>query len=188
MKMKIKKLSLSMVVVLLIVFGMCLPQQGRSQEYKPESGKWLLGGGLGMQFGDVTLIEVSPTVAYRVTERFVPGISLTYQYYKYKIPNYEDYETNVYGSSLFMRYYLFQDFFAHAELMYLNYERSEYDMNTGELLLKRVNYFAPLIGGGYRQWFSPSAAVTISVLFNMNETLDSPYQNPIIRVGFQIGL
>ncbi|MCF8227516.1 MAG: hypothetical protein K9G58_01890 [Bacteroidales bacterium] len=159
----------------------------RGQGYDKDN-RWLIGGGLGAQFGTITLIEVSPTVAYRVTDRFIPGIGLTYQYYKINYDNGPDYETNIYGGSAYARYYLFRDFFAHAEFMLLSYERYELDQQSGSWDLKRVTYPTALIGGGYRAWIGRNAAATITVLYNLNETIDSPYTNPIVRIGFQVGL
>ena len=39
------------------------------------------GGGLGLQFGSMTLIEISPLVGYKITPKFSIGVSPTYKYY-----------------------------------------------------------------------------------------------------------
>ncbi|MDZ7744112.1 MAG: hypothetical protein U5Q03_20855 [Bacteroidota bacterium] len=178
----IRKTVLAGFMLLLLSFGGL-----QAQEYDQNS-RWLVGGGIGAQFGTITLVEVSPTIAYRVTERFIPGIGLTYQYYKVNYNNGPDYETNIYGGSAFARYYLFRDIFAHAEFLLLSYERYVFDQQTADWNLQRVTYPTALIGGGYRAWIGRNAATTITVLYNLNETLDSPYENPVIRIGFQFGL
>jgi len=71
----IRKFVLAGIVLFLLSFGNL-----QAQEYDQDS-RWLIGGGIGAQFGTITLVEVSPTIAYRVTDRFIPGIGLTYQYY-----------------------------------------------------------------------------------------------------------
>jgi hypothetical protein len=45
-----------------------------------------------------------------------------------------------------------------------------------------------LIGGGYRQAFSDKAAFVAAIFYNINNGPNSPYQNPIIQIGFNIGL
>jgi len=169
-----------LLVVTLAVTGMS--GQEKKQGEVPRN-RIIVGGGVGLQFGTITLIDVSPILGYKVTERFVPGIGLTYQYYKDTrwVP---EYETNIYGGSVFARYYLWQDLFAHAEYQILSYEKL---INVyGEK--ERVNVPGLLVGGGYRQWIGNNFAATIVILFNLNETIDSPYQNPIFRIGFQAGL
>ena len=43
------------------------------------------------------------------------------------------------------------------------------------------------IGGGYYQDIGGRAYTSIAILFNVLETPDSPYVNPIIRIGFGAG-
>jgi hypothetical protein len=45
-----------------------------------------------------------------------------------------------------------------------------------------------LLGGGYRQWIGNKAFMTLMILWNVNEQLYSPYQNPVIRIGFGAGI
>ena len=177
MLMKRNKIQFIVIVFMVLFTTSLISAQEIRQKEKPQN-RVILGGGLGLQFGTVTVIDVSPIIGYKVTERFIPGIGFSYQYYKDTrwIP---DYETSIYGGSVFARYYLWQDLFAHAEYQILSYER--YD---GE----RVDVPGLLVGGGYRQWIGRNFAATIVVLFNLNETIDTPYQNPVFRIGFQAGL
>ena len=52
---------------------------------KNTDSKFYWGGNLGLMFGTYTIIDISPEVGYKVTERFHVGTGLTYTYYKYKI-------------------------------------------------------------------------------------------------------
>jgi hypothetical protein len=45
-----------------------------------------------------------------------------------------------------------------------------------------------MIGGGYRQWIGEKAYMTIMMLFNVNEVPASLYHNPIIKIGFGVGI
>lgn len=151
-------------------------------DFEQPQNRIVVGGGLGLQFGTITLIDVSPTIGYKVTEKFIPGIGINYQYYK--DTRFEpDYETNIFGGSVFARYYLWENLFAHAEYQKLSYEQLLWPSNEKQ----RVTVDSYLVGGGYRQWIGRNFAATIVVLFNLNETIDSPYSNPIFRIGFQTG-
>lgn len=137
-----------------------------------------VGGGLGATFGDVTYFEIAPTVGYYFTDNILAGIGGTYIYYSNKI---YDYQTNMYGGSIFTQY-LFNDLpvLAHAETALMNY----YSFNKE----KRVTATAVLLGGGLKQNFGGRSYFSILVLWDINETEDSFYPNPIIRAGIAIGL
>jgi len=150
------------------------------------------GGYLGAQFGDVTLVEISPLASYRVTEKFHAGIGLTYQFYKINYSGAPDYKTNSYGGSLFSRYFIWRDLFAHVEYapLYVTFYEYYFD-NNGNYINRQSGatwVHDLLIGGGYRQWIGQKAFMSLMVLWNVNETYYSPYRNPIIRIGFGAGL
>ena len=44
--------------------------QAGAQSVRASSGRWFFGGGVGVGFGDLTYIEISPFVGYRVTDAF----------------------------------------------------------------------------------------------------------------------
>jgi hypothetical protein len=155
---------------------------------KPEStfkSRLFFGGGFGLQFGSVTLIELSPLAGYKITPKFAVGISPTYKYYQFK--DYYNqtfyYKTNVFGASVFARYLVFENVFAHAE-----YETLYYNTKVSGSGIDRRQYNSVLVGGGYRQPIGENAAMNLMVLWNLNDTPDSPYTNPVIRVGFTIGM
>jgi hypothetical protein len=49
-----------------------------------------------------------------------------------------------------------------------------------------VNSF--FVGGGYRQPVSNRVAIDFLLLFNLNDSYNSPYSNPIFRLGVGVGL
>jgi len=137
-----------------------------------------VGGGLGATFGDITYFEISPTVGYYLTDNILAGIGGTYIYFS---DNIRDYSTNMYGGNIFTQY-LFNDLpvLAHAETALMNY----YSFNRE----KRITATAVLLGGGLKQSFGGRSYLSILVLWDINETEDSFYPNPIIRAGVAIGL
>jgi hypothetical protein len=52
--------------------------------------------------------------------------------------------------------------------------------------MEQFNSF--FVGGGYNQRIGGNTAMYIMILWNLNDTPNSPYVNPIIRVGFSAGL
>jgi hypothetical protein len=177
-------------ILSILLFLFILPAKGQytpeNQERKPDfKSRLFFGGGLGLQFGSATLIEISPLVGYMVTPKLGIGLSPTYKYYHYNNyygPSY-DLETNVFGGSIFARYSIFQNIFAHVE-----YESLFYNTSTPIYPSYREQFNSFFIGGGYMQNFSQNSGMYIMVLWNLNDTPNSPYINPVIRVGFNVGM
>jgi len=142
--------------------------------------RMFFGGNLGLQFGTVTFIDVSPLVGYRITDKISAGIGVTYQYYHYKDKVY-DFETNVYGGRVFGRYFFTDYLFGHAEYEYLNLEAFDFFPR------RRVDVGSFLAGGGYFQRFGQISGFMIMLLYNFTESVYTPYTNPIIRIGINIG-
>jgi hypothetical protein len=138
------------------------------------------GGNLGLQFGTVTFIDVSPLIGYRFTNKISAGVGVTYQYYHYRDKLY-DFETNVYGGKVFGRYNFTDYLFGHVEYEYLNLEAYDYQR-------RRVDVGSLLAGGGYIQRIGQNSGIVAMILYNFTESVYTPYQNPIIRVGVIIGL
>ena len=65
----------------------------------------------------------------------------------------------------------------------MNYEAYDF---FGDLV--RVNVNNILLGGGYRQWVTDNSFISLELLWNVNESVYSLYQNPIIRVGVNVGI
>lgn len=143
----------------------------------PVLKKFVYGGGLGLNFGNVTLINLAPSLGYRVSERFLPGISATYSYYH---DSKLDISSTIYGGSLFSRYYLLPQLFAHGE----------YEVLNGDWLIgrDRFNVNSLFVGAGYSQRIAGNVFFNLLGLFNLNDGSFSPYTNPVLRGGFQVGI
>ncbi|MEP7169323.1 MAG: hypothetical protein ABI855_08120 [Bacteroidota bacterium] len=150
-----------------------------------------IGGGFGAQFGDQTIISASPILGYKVTEKFHVGVGGTYIYYNFKQYYYDSNgnlqfiktKSNIYGGSVFTKYFLFDEVFAYAEYGILNME--VFDPFSGASSRQNIN--SALIGGGYRQMLGESVGVELTILYDLIDDRNSPYSNPIIRLGIVAG-
>ncbi|PSR05285.1 MAG: hypothetical protein BRD49_04895 [Bacteroidetes bacterium SW_10_40_5] len=140
------------------------------------------GGNAGLQFGNNTLISVSPTVGYKLTDEWITGIRGIYQYYKFNGPR-GDFETNIYGGSVFTNYMIFKNIFLHSEYERLNFET--YNSQQNELVRVWDNNF--LLGGGLRQPVGGNVYMNFQALYNLTYSTSSPYSKPwVINVGLMV--
>lgn len=137
------------------------------------------GGGLGLQFGNYTLVDVSPRIGYKITDEWSIGLSSKYQYIRIKTNN-ADFETNTYGGGVFSSYFFADNLFAHAEYEVMNGKWAFYR--------DRFNLESLLVGGGYKVDLGGRAFSTIMILVNLIDSEFTPYRSPIIRVNFGVGL
>jgi len=161
----------------------------KKDEFKMQK-RLYLGGGLGFGISSYsTNIMIAPVLAYRLTPDIDVGTRFNYNYYRYN-DDFVKFSTNNYGIGFFSRYYLFffNDLFIHAEYEALNYDRVV-DITTNNEVIKERDWVSSLfLGGGYRQWVGGNTFVGMSVLFNLLDTYESPYANPIFRIGVGVGL
>lgn len=173
-----------------------------------DTTKLRFGGDFWMNFGKSTYINVSPKIGYQLTDRFTPGVGITYQYFRqvytysyyYNGATYTDtylYKTNIYGGSILASYVLLQDMsevlhvnfgtiVAHAEYNLISVDTYAEDSN-GSLYdngRKWVNRF--LVGGGIRQKISPRSSISLLVLWDLIDDSNSPFTNPIFQVGLSL--
>jgi hypothetical protein len=174
-----------------------------------------VGGNVGFEFGSITGIVLSPEIRFRLVDQLYLGLGFNYQYLQYKdyyynpaTFQYTDFKSNVYGGRIFARYYLSSIFdnalgniFGHLEYEYLTYTMpyaSSGQPPDGIVIDPWGNWYRPgkqiieisslFIGGGYTQSLGGRAFLDLLILFNLNDSYLSPYSNPIIRLGFGVGL
>jgi len=169
---------ITIVFVLASVLGM--GQADSTGSSMGSFGKRLVyGGNLGLSFGTVTVVNLSPSVGYKVTEKLVVGPGITYIYYN---DSRFDFTSQVYGGRLWGQYLFTRNLFAYGEYDVLN---GEFDPLDGG---RRVTVASPLLGAGYFQGYGPFG-FSLMVLWNFNDSRYQPYgPNPIFRGGFNIGL
>lgn len=171
-----------------------------------------LGGNLGFQFGTITGFNISPEAKIRTVDQLYVGVGFIYQYFKYNDYFYDwdnqefiNYSSNTFGGRIFLRYYLRSlfdgwagNFYAHVEYEYLNYVipfeqdpngpiedpfNNRYKRGTDHLEIQSV-----FVGGGYSQPVTDRIFIDLLVLFNLNDSPESPYTNPVFRLGVGVGL
>ena len=141
-----------------------------------------IGGNFGFQFGNVTLVDVSPMVGYHITHRLSTAVGVIYQYYHESYDQYK-YSTHIFGGRIWLRCYVFKGLFAHAEYELLNYDPYDVFLEND-----RITVSSYLLGGGYTQWIGPKTFMSLTILWDLNASPYSLYQNPIFQVGFGVGL
>lgn len=165
--------------------ALCLPFFCAAQHPQSNPRVWQekigVGGNLGLRFGDITYVEASPVVGYRLTSFLMPGIGASYRYISYRYSNYGRYSNHVYGGSVWMRAYVAPMVFGYAEYEVLN---GEWDPLWQPDI--RYNITTTFIGGGYSQENGRTSSY-IMVLFATGQDGNSLYWNPVIRIGFMIG-
>jgi hypothetical protein len=138
--------------------------------------KVYVGGGLGLQLGTTTMINVAPDIGYKITKKYSAGVGIRYIYLA---DNYYNYKLNIYGASVFNRFLITDYLFAHVEYELLNVTEPSSRTNFS---LENV-----WVGGGYRQ-VAENSAFYVVALWNLNDTPYNPFPNPQIRLGFNVGL
>jgi hypothetical protein len=204
--MKIKKLIF--VLLLQIPFCYAIITESEAQVFRrdttqnnnrrtgnTEGNSWRdrirVGGNFGLQFGNITFIDVSPLVLYQVTDRTQLGVGITYQYVRFN--NVRTFGggtisssgNSIYGGRTFLRYFLFPGIFAQGEYEMLS--TRYYDYSQGIPELKRALVPAGFVGGGYAQPIGGRSAFNITILYNLlyeQYKTQSIYASPIvIRAG-----
>lgn len=176
-KMK-KHLIIYKLIILLSLVALKHSVAQNEDSFLQLDHRMVFGGSFGLQFGTQTIVDISPMTGYRLTKRLIVGVSPTYKYYSYVPFNSSRLSSNVFGGGVFTRYYLIDQLFAHAEYEFLHYR----SLNG---TVKQYNDFKSLlVGGGYMERIGGNSYFTISVLWNLNDTYNSIYNNPVIRFGY----
>lgn len=182
------KVFITLVFIFILIINTtlsCLSQENSEITWRD---RLFFGGSLGLQIGSPTIIEVSPQVGYRLTSRFAAGLGFKYEFYKDSREPFP-YKTSIYGGSIFASYVIWKNFLsegsslmAHVENEALSLEK-QYFKEFGDNGRFVLNSF--LVGGGLRQRMGKRSYANILILWDLNQTSLSPYQNPVIRISFQ---
>jgi hypothetical protein len=192
----------SIVLILLCIFtsfSMISGQNAKEDQFpfdqKDNNGtpsfkdRLFYGGNLGLQFGTITDIQVSPVIGYWLLPRVAVAIGPTYRYYKDPSS-----ETALWGAKAYVQLAVIQDLssviplgshtgiFLHAEdeLLSLN---SYFWKWPNPFTSERFYLNTVLVGGGISQHLGRRSALNFMVLW----PLDNPYSlysNPEIRISF----
>jgi len=181
------------ILLLFIGSGHTLAQH----EMPDRKGRFFLIPEFWLSFGTSTYIEVAPLIGYHVNDRLTVGLGPHYIFRSQKSTPYYPYsfQTHVYGLKGFARFALitnaeqflpinlFSDLFVHVE-----YEG---------MSLEKVHYYSPsypddgrfiyqgfLVGGGFSQRVGMFNSISFMILWDLNESSQSPYSNPVFRIAF----
>lgn len=175
------------IIILLIISTSSLLVFGQNDEFyapqdEPEEptgfkDRLFIGGNLGLQIGQITIINASPLLGIQATKMLSVGLGASYLYYNDRIFQFE---SHVYGGRAFAQHIIYKYIFAHAEFQLLNLNNPNVE--------GRINTEGLLLGAGFRQTLGGNAFVNILALWEVLGQDYYPYRNPIIRAGFQIGL
>ncbi len=131
----------------------------------------VLGGSLGMGFGDFTNINISPQIGYMVNRYVTLGGGFSYNYYEQKNT---DYTRNYLGANLYARAYPVQ---------YLTlYAQPEVQRSWGKNNVEDV--FACLLLGAGTVIPMGNGGVTITFYYDVLQHSGSPYGN---KIGYAVG-
>lgn len=165
-----------------------LPQRGFDKH------KLFLGGNLGLSFGNITYLNLSPAVGYRFSPLFAAGVQLNGQYESIRYLDqynslYQKDRYGLVGAGLFGRVYPVPQIFIHLQPeMNMIFGKSRF--YDGSPDLKFTEHIPSVLGGlGYSQQTGGNSAITIMILYDLLQRKDSPYGNkPIFRIGADLGL
>lgn len=168
------------IFLIILITGFCVNLFSQEDDYE----KHYVGGQIGMQFGTVINLSVSPHYGHYIFPFVSVGAGLSYQYFSdafYSPPL----KLSIFGGRVFARIDPIDAVFIHAEYELLTYKTDIFSpvRDMEQIISENV-----LVGGGYRQMFSDMSkdCMYIMLLYNLNETIYTPYSNPVIRLGVEL--
>jgi hypothetical protein len=171
-------------------------------EDKELPGRFFIAPDFGLVLGDLTRIEVSPSLGYHLTPRFIMGIGGRYEYVRKRnfITRQIDVNTHVYGYRLFSRLIVIEDLadivpiqvpigiFGHIEFEGLSLEERHFRLGAAPDIEGRFWLNSVLAGAGINQPTGPRSSFNVMVLWDITNSASSPYINPILKFGIQFYL
>lgn len=138
------------------------------------------GGSLGLQFGTVTLVDLSPLVGIMLNSKLSTGLGATYQFYEDN--RFQGNAGSSFGGRAFVRYNLLPNIFAYSEGETINWNTYNYNQDS----FQRIWNESFFIGGGYFAPFGPRGGANFTFLYNLLHSNKEPYYSEpyLIRVGF----
>jgi hypothetical protein len=138
------------------------------------------GGTVTLSFGSPTRLGIYPMIGYKLTPKISGGVEAGYEHLSYDGGQ----STHDYGGSVFGRYRVGRNLYAHAEYQFTNYE-----IFTTPQSSSREWVPALLLGGGYVRAIGPRMSVYAEALFDVLQDPNSPYGDwePVVSFGVAAG-
>ncbi|MBP7464236.1 MAG: hypothetical protein KA793_07850 [Bacteroidales bacterium] len=180
-----------LVLTTFFLFPVCFLHAQYLEDSPTPKQRIFYGGNFGMNFGTVTVLDISPEIGYRISNRLSAGLGATYIYYR---DNVSDEVFNIWGLRQFASFTLIKDFsnilpfgtetgglLLYGELNSMNLYNSF--LNPSEP--GRYWVVSPLAGPAYQLRIGARSYMLIMLLYNFNETTRSPLDNPVFRITLQ---
>jgi hypothetical protein len=179
--------AIFIIMLLFASFSMIYGQETR-EKAPPLRERLFFGGNLGLQFGTITDIQISPVIGLWVLPRIAVAVGPDYRFYK------DPYnQTNLYGGKAYLQLIVIKNLnsflpigantgiFLQVENDLLSLESSVWKdpSMTGRFFVNTV-----LAGGGISQQIGRRASLNFMVLWALNDSGYGIYSNPEIRVSF----
>lgn len=158
--------------------------EGSAKKYKP----FLLGGVLGMTFGDYTELRLSGVVGYRLSREISGGVKATYRssWDKQVTSSQEEVTAtdNSFGGGAYIQYNPAKEFYLLSEYSYQKYTTE----TTQGGIERDVNFV--FLGLGYTNELSPNVFLNAGMKVDVLNDQDSPFGDftPFFEVGIVAGL
>lgn len=184
---KIRKIII--ISLLLFVTTSDFFAQRVKEETPPLKERLFFGGNLGLQFGTITDIQISPIIGVWLLPRLAVAIGPDYRYFKYRSEH-----TSIYGGKGYLEFVVVKDIstflpigtstgiFLHLEDEVLNLESSYW--KDPPVFSNRFNINTVLAGGGISQQIGRRSSVDLMLLWVLNDPGFSVYSNPEFRISF----
>ena len=181
--------NIALIVLLLFVATPALIAQRVREEPPPLSQRLFFGGNLGLQFGTITDIQISPVVGVWLLPRLAVAIGPDYRYFKYQSDH-----TSIYGGKGYVQFVVIKDIstflpigtntgvFLHLEDEVLSLESSYW--KDPPVFSSRFNINTVLAGGGISQQIGRRSSIDIMMLWVLNNPGFDVYSNPEFRISF----
>jgi hypothetical protein len=149
-----------------------------------------VGGSFQLQFGTYTYVGLEPLINYHFNSSLMLGIGPIYQYISVNDQYYGHYSSSIYGARIAGMFFLpgeFSKFFIMGEFDVINLPEIQENI-YGYYIETRGNLGIPLLGIGYKEPITIKLFFTIYALWDFSNSEYSPYSNPLINAGFDLGI
>lgn len=179
------------VIILTLIFASTFASFGQREreEAPPLRERLFFGGSLGLQFGTITDIEISPVAGLWVLPRVAVAVGPDYRYYKFR-----DTETNIYGGRGYVQFMVVQNL---NNILPLGANTGIFLQLQNELLSLQSSFWkiAPyaserfyvntvLAGPGISQQMGRRSSMNLAVLWPLNDSVYDLYSSPEFRIIF----
>ena len=179
--------SVSLMLVFIASFSV-LCAQAVKKDIPPFKERLFYGGSIGLQFGTITDIQISPVVGLWLLPRLGVAAGPNFRFYKNPFE-----KTTIYGGRSYLQFLFIQDLnsvvplgihigmFLHTEYEVLSLETSFWKLPPYQS--DRFTTGTLLAGGGISQPIGRRSALNFMVLWALNDSGYGLYSNPEIRIS-----